>query len=573
MNCLYIFRHKFITFILVMITGVVYSQQAVEKKIRAIDPQPASKEQMQWFRDARYGLFLHWGPGCMSGLELSWGRRGPRPYDVQGHMEEEKTMRMDVYDNLYKSFNPTKFNADKWVQIAKDAGMKYIVFTSKHHDGFSNFYTKYSDYNITNTEFGRDIVKELADACHKEGMRFGIYYSVRDWYHPDYLQGDNSKYREFYTGQLRELLTKYGKVDILWFDSTFGPEEMWDFQGVLKMIFSLQPEILINDRYGKGWAGDYYTPEQQLGAFDRTRPWESCATFVDGQWSYRPNGIMYTLQETLGLLLGAVGGDGNLLLNIGPMPTGKIEERQAERLKEAGGWLAKYGEGVYGTRGGPYISGHWGYSTLKGNAIYLFLNPWDPPELILPDPGAKVLSYELLSGGKMKLTSGNGSLSIEVPQEFRKEPFTVIRILVGGNALDIQPVKVPSSGSLTIGKKVSSGSNGMYRFWWHNPCGEHQAVDDNPNTRWRASEGSSTGWLEVNFGVDQSFEKCLVMADENTEEFAIQIPADEKWLTVYQGKRTGDRQQISFQPVTASRVRLKILSAKDTPSVWEFRIY
>ena len=564
--------HNRISLLSILIfSGSLYGQTNAVN--RSVNPSLVSQEQMKWFREDRYGLFISWSPGCMSGMELSWARRGPRPYDDKGHYEEEKTVRMDVYDNYYKSFNPNRFNAEEWVRMAKDAGMKYIVFTSKHHDGFSNFHTKFSDYSIANTGFKRDIVRELADACHEAGMRFGIYYSVRDWYHPDYLKGDNSKYREFYTGQLRELLSNYGKVDILWFDSTFGPENMWDFEGVLKMIFSLQPDILINDRYGKGWAGDYYTPEQRLGSFDRERPWETCTTLVDGQWSYRPNGMLYSFRETLGLLLGAVGGDGNLLLNIGPMPSGKIEERQADRLRDVGAWLKEYGEGIYGSRGGPYKSGNWGYSTLKEDQIYLFLNPWDTPRMVLPALGVKVLSYKLLSGGNLKLTQKTGQMIIDISERDRKEPFTVLKIKVEGSAIDISPITIPSSGSITASKKVTSGSNGMQRFWWHNPCSASQAIDDNPNTRWRAEEGSSIAWLEVDFGEELSFASSMIECDDNVEEFAIEVKKGESWETVYQGKRIGRKQHIKFDQATARHVRLNILSASDTPSIWEFQLY
>jgi alpha-L-fucosidase len=567
---------KRITFTLVfmLLLGSLFKSRAQEYDIsRAEKPGLASSAQMQWFRDARYGLFIHWSPGCMSGKELSWARRGSRLYDSNGHLEEEKTVPAEVYDNYYTRFNPTKFDADEWVQLAKDAGMKYIVFTSKHHDGFSNFHTAWSDYSIAHTPFQRDIVKELADACHRNGMRFGIYYSVRDWYHSEYLRGNNSKYREFYTGQLRELLTNYGKVDVLWFDSTFGPDHLWDFEGVLKMIFSLQPDILINDRYGKGWDGDYYTPEQHLGSFDRDRPWETCATLVDGQWSHRPNGILLSLRESLGLLLGAVGGDGNLLLNIGPPPNGKIEDRQAGRLREVGNWLSKYGEGVYGTRGGPYIPGHWGYSTLKDNNIYLFLNPWDGTELTLPDPGTGIIFSSLLDGGNLKVNRGNGKLTLIVPENDRQEPFTVVKLRLASPALEIAPMKVPPAGSVTAGKKVTASSNGMPRLWWHNPCHPVQAVDDNPNTRWRADEGSSSASLEIELGETYSFGSAVIEDDGSVEEFEIEAKTVGIWKTVYRGTTIGRRLRVQFEPVRSDRVRLNILSATDTPSIWEFQIY
>lgn len=215
-------------------------------------------ERMQWFRDAKFGLFVHWGPASVAGKEISWGRDAERPQDIRdGKKPSDLPHRYapdfyipdDVYDNLYTQFNPVEFDAEKWVQIARDAGMNYIVFTAKHHDGFSNFHTKYSDYSIANSPFKRDIVKELADACRKHGMKFGLYYSTRDWYHPDYLVGDNVKYDTFYRAQIEELLSRYGDVDIVWFDHVGGRDwSKWKFDELFSMMYRLQPDLVVNNR-------------------------------------------------------------------------------------------------------------------------------------------------------------------------------------------------------------------------------------------------------------------------------------------------------------------------------------
>ena len=540
---------------------------------RATNPRPASPEQMRWWREARYGLFISWGPGSLSGMELSWARRGPRPHDGMFHYEDDKTVPQTVYDSYYKQFNPTKFDARQWVKIARDAGMKYIVFTAKHHDGFSNFHTKLSDYNIANTPFHRDVLKELADACHQAGMRLGIYYSPRDWHHPDYLQGDNRKYREFYAGQIKELLSNYGKVDILWFDGTNGPQDKWDWQGLLKMIYRLRPGILLNDRYGGGFPGDFYTPEQAIGAFDRARPWESCVTLVDGQWAWRPQGIMQTLRETLGMLLAATGGDGNLLLNVGPMPTGEMEPRQAAHLRVVGDWLKQYSEAVYGTRGGPYISGRWGYSTCKDDRIYLHLAGWDTAERGLPAIDKKILSARLLGGGAVAIEQSDKALTIRVPPADRKEPITVVEFKVDGPAIDIKPIGAPGSGSLTYGKPIETWSNGQRRSWWHNPCGPQQAVDDSLHTRWRAEEGATKARLQVNLGAGATFDRAMIDDDGTVTAFEIQAQVGQQWKTVYSGKTIGKRLSARFEPVTAQQVRLNILEARETPSIWEFQVY
>src|SRR5450631_3513951 len=184
------------------------------------------EEALKWFQDARFGLFIHWDMSSVAGTEISWSRGGTKPLDITG--DPAGYVEDTAYDNLYKRFNPTKFNAEQWVRTAKNAGMKYIVFTAKHHGGFCMWNTQYTDYSIMHTAFGRDVVKELSEACHKAGLGFGIYYSPRDWHNPDYGIGDNRKYIDYMNGQLRELLTNYGKVDILWWDS-YGKGDLNSF--------------------------------------------------------------------------------------------------------------------------------------------------------------------------------------------------------------------------------------------------------------------------------------------------------------------------------------------------------
>ena len=184
----------------------------------------------------------------VAGTEISWSRLGPKPLDI---FKDPAGSGGDlIYDNLYKRFNPTRFNARNWVEIAKDAGMKYLVITSKHHGGFCMWDTKFTDYSIMHTPYKKDVIKELAAECHKAGIRFGIYYSPRDWHHPDYGIGDNSKYETYMTGQLKELLTNYGQVDVVWFDS-FGTGESinyWHADKVLDLVRTLQPQSVINNR-------------------------------------------------------------------------------------------------------------------------------------------------------------------------------------------------------------------------------------------------------------------------------------------------------------------------------------
>jgi len=384
-----------------------------------ITETPARRDaRMQWWRDAKFGMFLHWGPVSLSGKELSWGREAHRPWDING----EQTPRTEdpYYDNLYKKFNPVKFDADQWVKIAQAAGMKYMVIICKHHDGFSMFDSKLTEYDIMATPYGKDIIRQFAAACHKAGMRLGLYYSTRDWYHPDYLVGDNVKYDKWYRGQIEELLSNYGKVDVVWFDHVGGRDwGKWKFDELFSMMYRLQPGLIVNNRSArfcgpatpedrgpatpdikKMTDGDFDTPEQSIGRMDLKHDWESCMTLVGGQWSYQPNGGMYSLDQTLNILVSCVTGGGNLLLNIGPMPTGEIEARQVDLLKQLGDWIKPRAEAIYGTRGGPFANGTWGGSTHRGNTVYVFAKDWQGDTLRLQPLPQKVKAVKKLVGGE-----------------------------------------------------------------------------------------------------------------------------------------------------------------------------
>lgn len=365
---------------------------------------------MQWWLDGKFGLFIHWGPSSVGGVEIGWARMS-HPQDHPG----KPTVEDAVYDEYYKSFNPVDFDADQIVLTAKAAGMKYIVFTTKHHDGFSNWHTKMSDYNIANTPFKRDICKELADAVHKHGLKLGWYYSTRDWYHPDYLVGDNEKYNDFYHGQIRELLSNYGKVATLWFDHVSGTWDQYRFRELFEMIYELQPEIIVNNRaarfvfghkagepdpeIAKITAGDYDTPEGRVGVFQPDHPWESCIPMSEpegggGGWSYRPEAITASFAKCAKMLSACVTGCGNLLINVGPMSNGQIRPEALANLQRFSTWMESFGESIYNTQGGPYINGEWGGATIKGDNLYLHIFQWNNGELKLPALPRKVLSCE-----------------------------------------------------------------------------------------------------------------------------------------------------------------------------------
>ena len=389
----------------------------------------ARESRLAWWRAARFGLFIHWGPVSLKGTEIGWSRGGER----RGFGSHGTEVPVDVYDNLYTEFNPTKFDAREWVAIAQAAGMKYLVFTSRHHDGFSMFATLASDYRITSprSPFRRDVVAELAEASRAAGLRFGVYYSQPDWHNPDAFTAEHhDRYLAYLATQVGELCANYGRLDIFWFDGLGKAAEDYNGKELVRIIRSLQPQIVINNRCGL--PEDFDTPEQEIGKFQDSRPWESCIT-ICRQWAWKPDDELKSLRECIQTLVRCAGGDGNLLLNVGPMPDGRIEARQIERLKEIGGWLAKYGASIYATRGGPFKPGAWGASTYAGRRVYLHLLS-EPPDgaLLLPPIQRQVRGSTLLAGGAVEVRQTAAGISVKLPAGHTTDLDTIVVLEMDG---------------------------------------------------------------------------------------------------------------------------------------------
>jgi alpha-L-fucosidase len=523
----------------------------------------ANEQDVQQWREMKFGLFIHWGPVSLKGTEIGWSRGGER----RGRKDKSTgSIPVEIYDNLYKHFNPVKFDADEWVQMAKDAGMKYLVFTSKHHDGFSMFDSKLTEYKITNSPFKRDVVKELADACHKAGLKLGYYYSPPDWYHPDYRTENHSRYIKFLHGQLREICSNYGKIDIIWFDGLGGKAQDWDSENLFRMIRQLQPHVIINNR--AGLPGDHDTPEQRIGKFQNDRPWETCMT-ICRQWAWKPNDQMKSLKQCIDTLVRVVGGDGNLLFNVGPMPDGRIEPRQVERLREMGKWLNEYGQSIYATRGGPYKPGGWGASTYTGNTVYIHVLNWQEDTLILPPIPKKIIARSVLTGGTATVKQTSEGVEISVPRSYRQELDTIIVLELNGPADTISPRGLRSN-SLTAEKKARASN--IYQN--NSAYSASKAVDDELATRWATDSGIQKAWLEVDLGKPVTFNRVKIDEEYNrVREFELQYRQGNRWKTFVQGTRLGHDYSKQFEPVTARYVRLNILKATDGPTICEFQLF
>lgn len=408
-------------------------------------PTHSATERIAWWQAARFGLFIHWGPVSLVGTEIGWSRGGERRglrFNVP-----PGPVPVEVYDNLYKEFNPVHFDAAAWVEIAQDAGMRYLVFTSKHHDGFVNFDSALTDYKITSplSPFGRDIVGELAAACHAAGLPFGCYYSPPDWRHPDYRNEHHARYLDYFHKQVAELCSNYGELAVLWFDGLeenfmdaaevaryrdqerFASAQIWGSEALFAEIRRLQPNILINNRCGM--RADFDTPEQMIGAYQTARAWESCITMGD-QWAWKPDDNIKSVEQCLQTLIRVAGGDGNLLFNVGPMPDGRIEPRQVERLRAMGAWLRHYGESIYGTRGGPFKPGAWGVSTHNDQSIYLHILDWPTEPLTLPPLAQTINGSQALTGGQAIVQQNAQGVTVTVAPADRHAIDTIVRLAV-----------------------------------------------------------------------------------------------------------------------------------------------
>ncbi|MFN7544827.1 MAG: alpha-L-fucosidase [Acidobacteriota bacterium] len=399
---------------------------------------------LKWFRDAKFGIFVHWGPYSVLGRH-EWAR----------HWYQIRQAEYDVYA---RSFNPERFNAEEWMSLFARAGAKYSVVTSKHHDGFSIYRSKVSDYDMKMTPYEGDPLKELAKVAPKYGIRLGFYHSIMDWHHPAYRPrrsweykdaksgGNNGLYVDYMKEQLRELLTGYGDVAMIWFDGEWEhtlaelkrDDEVYDY------IRTLSPNTLINDRLYErkpGNKADFGTPEQYVPATGAGQGlWESCVTINQASWGYNKYETEFkTERDLIRTLVEVVSKGGNLLLNVGPKPDGTIQPEFVTRLEAMGEWLKTNGEAIYGTTASPFERlPFFGRATQKGSTLYLHVFGW-PQDGQLRVPGLKNLIHSAYVLGDEKKTPlgwrrDGGDVVLSVPRTARDERATVVALRLDGAA-------------------------------------------------------------------------------------------------------------------------------------------
>ena len=409
-------------------------------------------------------------------------------------------------------------------------------------------------------------MKAIADACHEGGLKLFIYYSQPDWHHPDYFGKDHTRYIQYLHGQVRELLTGYGRIDGLWFDGLGHSAKDWDAANLFKLIRTLQPHVIINNRCGL--AGDFDTPEQRIGRFDVERRWESCIT-LGTQWAWKPKDRVKPLKACIDIVVRCIGGGGNLALNTNPMPDGRIEPRQAERFREIGRWLAQHGESIYGTRGGPFRSTATHASTCKGNTIYLHVLKWEREAVALPPIGKRIVRSAVLTGGTATVTQTDTGIEVAVPKEHRQPLDTIVKLELDGPAADIKVGKL-ASGSVAAGRKARA-SNHFQKQATYAP---DKAFDDDLETRWGCDWGTKAAWLEVDLGKPTAIARALISEPYGrVQEFALEVKDGDQWRAFAKGKTIGERRVVEFKPVTAQVVRLNLLRCTEGPSIWEFQLF
>lgn len=576
---------------LILLLCFIHSFSSQAQMVVSTPTRNYHEPKLQWWQDARFGMFIHWGPVSLTGGELSWSR--------------EKYGK-DKYDSLYMRFNPTKFNPTKWVSTAQSAGMKYMVFTAKHHDGFCMWNTKTTNYNIGNSPFKRDVCKELADAAHKANMPICWYFSPADWKDEDCR---NPKTNDVFVArvleQLRELLTNYGKIDLLWIDYEGSPCPVQP-KLIYDLANKLQPGIIVNNRLDVlhtdeshgyiGPNGDYATPEGFVAGYSAF-PWETC-TNLGHQWAWRFNDQPRKINEAALTLLRCVGGNGNLLLNVGPDSSGVMPPEFETRLAELGEWIAPISNSIYETRGGPYTPTEKILCSHRGNSIFLHLVDMKSDTIVLPPLHTAVLNAKTVDGKPVTFVQSKQSLTLYIRPEQKGRLSTEIELLLPIPASTIEPIHpFSTSGSLAYQAKVIASSSVGQML--HDPSA---AVDDNYSTAWVPGQRSNvdiqsyygkkahyirdkeemkaiyntSGWLEVDLGSRKSVGrvKCLerVLLHSKILHFQLQYKKRNRWITWAEDTKMGEWVR-ELNPIRARYIRLFILEREYMSGIKEFQLF
>lgn len=511
---------------------------------------------MKWWTDAKFGLFIHWGLYSI-------------PAAGEWHMRTKHLSKAE-YSKLAAQFNPIKFNADEWMQVAQDAGMKYMAITSKHHDGFAMFDSKASDYNIVKaTPFKRDILKELSVAAPKHGVGFGVYYSgMADWYHPgggagepkwDSLQnGNTDRYiDEIAVKQVHELMNNYGQIGEVWFDNDgskgMTPERANRIYAELKN----QPNVCVTPRLGG--TGDFSVQEQRIQPLPPLDLYWEGALTVNGAWGYREwptKPLPFLLQK----MIDVFSKGGNVILNVGPNAAGQFPADNIERLHQIGNWMKVNGEAIYGSVAGLYDYLSWGRTTRKGNTLYLHVFNW-PKDGVLKVPNiTSVKNVRLLADAKKKITwkTAQGKLLLDLPFPAPDTVATVIAL-----ELDKMPVRLQS---LALNKPVTTSSE---------QSKAKNITDNDPLTAWSADKKSKQGWIEIDLQTPQTFNTLRVGTRfSKIKKAALEYKDGTEWKTIFTDTNLPQDEYLkTFPEVKSQLIRFQVFDTENEINISSVELF
>lgn len=540
--------------------------------LAALKESPAQRDaRMAWWREAKFGLFIHWGV-----YSVLAGKYGDNTNYGEWIMNSAK-IPVAKYHEFASQFNPVKYNPELWVKTAKDAGMKYIVITSKHHDGFTLYPSDASKWNIADaTPYKKDLLGPLVNAAKADGLKIGFYYSQsQDWNNPGgaksgFKEGDGwddahkGNYDEYLKNvavpQVKEILTRY-PIDILWWDT---PMFMTAQRAApLAALTKLRPGLIMNNRLGGGFKGDTATPEQFVPVTGYPGDWETCMT-MNNHWGYNAYDQNWkSSAELIQKLADICAKGGNFLLNVGPTSEGEFPPACVERLREVGQWLRVNGDAIYGTSRSPFPYLAWGVATSKGDTLYLHVFDWPKNgKLIVPLSNKAKSATLLASGEKLSVTRADGKLVIKIPTIAPDAADSVIALEIKG-----KPV---ASALPTIGAKVTASAE-------LKGSEAANAIDGTGEKRWRAPQDVKSAWLEVElkkpttigaFGLDEPD-----VWPRMNQKFTLAALVGGEWKPIADGKTNGHGMRKNIAPVKAQKFRLTMECDKGAPGVAELQLY
>jgi alpha-L-fucosidase len=570
---------------------------------------PAQNAALDRFMGLRYGAFLHWGPATVAGKEISWTR-------------EIDTPAKD-YDVLYKQFDPVEFDADAWVAMLKGAGFRYATFVTKHHDGFAMWNTKTTDHCIMNTPFKRDVLKEFSAACKKHGLALCLYYSIADFYQPDCIGANNAnglylgpkgydlpagetpnfdRYVSYMKAQLKELTQSYGPVTAWWFDGGWMAD--WTYErgvDLLKYMRILQPDTLADQRVGgayngrvymptwfptdKDYVGDFAVLEVDMPRFNRDIPWEYTTPANGRSYAWTP-GPYLEPNVWLDNFVKSVCGDGNYLLGLTPPKSGRFDPELVDKLAASSVWIKRYGDSLFGARGGPYKRTNVYGTTCKGSRIYLHV--FDPKltELTLPVLPARITACAMMNGGKARFTQDANGVKVSISANDMESPSTIVTLDIDGSAEALAPI-----GETPVNRGVAIKSSNA------DPGTDAMIADGDIHTAWKDDGQTKQPWITFDLGSTKSISRATLFEGAYEGEFAnihryqieVKVAQSDDWKRIadvttwgFDESREEDfftwpisvfHPEVRFAPEQARYVRLKILKSVAPPVIREFDLF